>query len=215
MTAAGRRDRWVVAFSVLLAFFLWYATFIIRPFNFWLTMTFNTILLSVISFVAGKVPWSWKEWNRRNICIGVFAAIVLYGVFRLGHEILILANTYTGILPRRAENLNAIYASRTELPQYIIAALLFFPIGFGEEVYWRGFIQRFFQMRCGKGTAFLLTVILYTGVHLPTGNPVLILAAFICGVYWGGLYRYTGSLVPVLISHMLWDPFIFVIAPIR
>lgn len=151
----------------------------------------------------------------RNAGIGIAAAMALYGVFWLGHEILILANAYTGMLPRRAENLNAIYASRTELPQYIIAVLLFFPIGFGEEIYWRGFVQRFFQIKWGKGVAFLLTVILYTGVHLPTGNPVLILAAFICGIYWSGLYWYAGSIVPVLISHMLWDPFIFVIAPIK
>lgn len=201
--------------SVLLAFLLWYAAFIIRPFNFWLTMTFNTVLLSAISFAFGRTPWQKGEWNLRNTGIGILAAIVLYGIFWLGHEILILASTYTGMLPRRAENLNAIYASRAELPQYIIAVLLFFPIGFGEEIYWRGFIQRLLQTRRGKDTAFLLTVILYTGVHLPTGNPVLILAALICGIYWSGLYRYTGSIVPVLISHMLWDPFIFVIAPIK
>jgi membrane protease YdiL (CAAX protease family) len=206
---------WVVISSVLLAFFLWYATFIIRPFNFWLMMTFNTVLLSAISFIAGKAPWNKKEWNLRNTGIGILAAIALYGIFWLGHEILILASAYTGMLPERAENLNAIYASRAELPQYMIAILLFFPIGSGEEIYWRGFIQRSFQARWGKGIAFLLTVILYTGVHLPTGNPVLVLAAFICGIYWSGLYWYTGSLVPVLISHMLWDPFIFVIAPVR
>lgn len=215
MSLTGRRNWWVVTFSVLLAFFLWYATFIIRPFNFWLMMTFNTAFLSIVSFAAGKIPWQGEEWNLRNTGIGILAAIALYGIFWLGHEILILTSTYTGILPRRAENLNAIYASRAELPQCIIAVLLFFPIGFGEEIYWRGFIQRSFQTRWGKGAAFLLAVILYTGVHLPTGNPVLILAAFICGVYWSGLYWYTGSLIPVLISHMLWDPFIFVIAPIK
>jgi hypothetical protein len=215
MTLINRRNWWVVVFSVLLAFFLWYATFIIRPFNFWFMMTFNTLFLSIISFASGKIPWHRGDWSLRNISIGILAAMALYGIFWLGHEILILAGAYTGMLPRRAENLNAIYASRAELPQYIIAILLFFPIGFGEEIYWRGFIQRFFQMRWGKGTAFLLTVILYTGMHLSTGNPVLILAALICGVYWSGLYWYTGSLVPVLISHMLWDPFIFVIAPIK
>ncbi|HOE17787.1 MAG TPA: type II CAAX endopeptidase family protein [Syntrophorhabdaceae bacterium] len=205
----------VLIFSVLLAFFLWHTTFILRPFNFWLTMTFNTALLSAISFAAGKVPWQKREWGMRNIGIGIFAAIVLYGIFWLGHQVLILANTYTGLLPQRAENLSAIYASRAELPQYLVAALLFFPIGFGEEIYWRGFVQRSFQERWGKGAALLFTVILYTAVHLSTGNPVLILAAFICGIYWSGLYWYTGSLVPVLISHMLWDPFIFVIAPIQ
>jgi membrane protease YdiL (CAAX protease family) len=212
---SGLQNRTVITISVALAFFLWYATFIIRPFNFWLMMAFNTGLLSAISFISGGIPWRRKEWNLRNITLGVAAAVALYGVFWLGHEILILASTYTGILPRRAENLNAIYASRVELPQYLIAILLFFPIGFGEEIYWRGFVQRLFQARSGKGAAFFLTLVLYTGVHLPTGNPVLILAAFICGIYWGALYRYTGSLVPVLISHMLWDPFIFVIAPIR
>ncbi|MDD5010361.1 MAG: type II CAAX endopeptidase family protein [Syntrophorhabdaceae bacterium] len=215
MTLINRRNWWVVVFSVLLAFFLWYTTFIIRPFNFWFMMTFNTLFLSIISFASGKIPWHRGDWSLRNISIGILAAMALYGIFWLGHEILILAGTYTGMLPRRAENLNAIYASRAELPQYIIAILLFFPIGFGEEIYWRGFIQRFFQMRWGKGAAFLLTVVLYTGMHLSTGNPVLILAALICGVYWSGLYWYTGSLVPVLISHMLWDPFIFVIAPIK
>ncbi len=215
MTLTGRYAWWVVALSILLAFFLWYATFIVRPFNFWLTMTFNTVLLSVISFASGKIPWQKREWSLRNTGIGILAAIALYGIFWLGHEMLVLAGAYAGLLPRRAENLNAIYASRAELPQYLIAVLLFFPIGFGEEIYWRGFIQRFFLTRWGKGAAFLLTVVLYTGVHLSTWNPVLILASFICGVYWSGLYWYTGSLVPVLISHMLWDPFIFVIAPIK
>jgi membrane protease YdiL (CAAX protease family) len=144
MTLNNRHNWWVVALSVLLAFFLWYATFIVRPFNFWLTMTFNTVLLSAISFIAGKTPWNKKEWSLRTTGIGIAAAIVLYGIFWLGHEILILANTYTGMLPRRVENLNAIYSSRAELPQYIIAILLFFPIGFGEEIYWRGFFQRVF-----------------------------------------------------------------------
>ncbi|MBP6941910.1 MAG: CPBP family intramembrane metalloprotease [Syntrophorhabdaceae bacterium] len=215
MALTGRYTWWAAALSVLLAFVLWHTTFMVRPFNFWLTMAFNTALLSAVSFASGKIPWRKGEWSLRNTGIGILAAIALYGIFWLGHEMLILANAYAGLLPRRVENLNAIYASRAELPQYLIAILLFFPIGFGEEIYWRGFIQRLFQARWGKGAALLLTVVLYTGVHLSTGNPVLILAAFICGVYWSGLYWYTGSIVPVLISHMLWDPFIFIIAPIK
>jgi membrane protease YdiL (CAAX protease family) len=64
-------------------------------------------------------------------------------------------------------------------------------------------------------TAYFVTILLYAGIHLPTKNPVLILAALTCGVFWGGLYWATGRLVPVLVSHMLWDPAIFVIFPIR
>ena len=34
------------------------------------------------------------------------------------------------------------------------------------------------------------------------------------GLFWGGMYLKTGSLVPVLISHMIWDPLIFVLVPV-
>ena len=207
-------QRAVIA-SVVVAFILWFVTFNIRPFNFWLLMTINTVLLSAVSFYYGGFPCRFKEFNTRNIALGILSAAVLYGVFWVGHNILVLINEYTGLLPQRAENLNSIYANKGNVPPALVGMLLVFPIGFGEEIYWRGFVQRYFQGRQGKWVAFIITVVLYTGVHVPTANPVLILAAFICGIFWGGLYVCSGSLVPVLISHMVWDPFIFIIFPIR
>ncbi len=201
--------------SVVIAFILWFIAFNIRPFNFWLLMTINTVMLSAISFYFGGVPCRINEFNARNIAIGILSAALLYGVFWAGHNILIMANEYTGLLPQRAENLSSIYANKGNVPPALIGLLLVFPIGFGEEIYWRGFIQKYFQGRRGKWAAFVITVLLYTGVHLPTANPVLILAAFICGIFWSGLYLLVGSLVPVLISHMVWDPFIFIIFPIK
>jgi len=205
----------MIIISIILAFALWYATFIVKPFNFWLMMTFNTLLLSAVSFCWGGHFFRWREWSLRNILVGVGAAAVLYGIFFTGHHMLVWAGNNMGILPHRAENLNSIYANREIISPALIAALLFFPIGFGEEIFWRGFVQKFFQQKWGKAAAFIVTLVLYTGVHVPTANPVLILAAFICGAYWGGLYCFTGSLVPVIVSHMVWDPFIFIIFPIR
>ncbi|MCX5878747.1 MAG: CPBP family intramembrane metalloprotease, partial [Deltaproteobacteria bacterium] len=75
--------------------------------------------------------------------------------------------------------------------------------------------QRRVMGRWSARSAVRLTTLLYTAIHLPTGTPVLILAALTCGLFWGGFYWATGSLVPVLVSHMLWDPFIFVILPIK
>jgi membrane protease YdiL (CAAX protease family) len=34
-------------------------------------------------------------------------------------------------------------------------------------------------------------------------------------VTWGGLYLWSGSIVPVLISHMIWDPLVFIILPLN
>lgn len=211
-TSFLRKD---IVVSVAIAFILWFVTFNIRPFNFWLMMTINTVFLSAISFYSGGLPFRRNEFTVRNIVMGLVSAVILYGVFRVGHNILVLINEYTGLLPQRAENLNSIYANKGNVPPALVGLLLVFPIGFGEEIYWRGFVQRYFQGRQGKWAAFLITVVLYTGVHVPTANPVLILAALVCGIFWSGLYVCTGSLAPVLISHMVWDPFVFIIFPIR
>jgi membrane protease YdiL (CAAX protease family) len=96
----------------------------------------------------------------------------------------------------------------------MIALLLIFPIAPGEETYWRGLVQRRLTERVGPRAGLLLSASVYSMVHLPTLNPTLILTAFIGGLVWGALYELTGNLVPVIISHTLWDILIFVILPL-
>jgi membrane protease YdiL (CAAX protease family) len=127
----------------------------------------------------------------------------------------LVSRFFPALLPDPAGNIASVYANLGGLSPGLVAFLLFFPIGFGEEIFWRGFVQRRFRERWSARSAFVLTALLYTAIHFPTGNPVLILAALTCGLFWGGFYWATGSLVPVLVSHMLWDPFIFVILPIK
>jgi membrane protease YdiL (CAAX protease family) len=119
-----------------------------------------------------------------------------------------------GIIPNHEQNIANVYANKGSVPPWIIAMLLFFPIGFGEEIFWRGYLQRHLSEKYSKVFALILTVFFYTVVHLPTMNPILLLAAFLVGIYWGLIFMWRGSIVAALISHMLWDPFIFVIAPI-
>ena len=203
--------------SIILAFALWFVMFVVRPFNFWLMMSISTSFLAALSFAFGRRPLiSRGELTWKNILLGVLAAALLYVVFWMGNQaLIIISGAFPALLPDRAGNINAVYANRGMLSPIVVGVLLFFPIGFGEEVFWRGFVQAGFSHKLGTLAAFALTTLLYAGVHLPTGNPVLILAAFTCGVYWGGLYMAFGRLVPVLVSHMVWDPMIFVIWPIR
>jgi membrane protease YdiL (CAAX protease family) len=142
-------------------------------------------------------------------------AEALYAIFWLGNQFLIFVSMlFPYLLPDRSGNISSTSQSWIP-PPALVGALLFFPIGFGEEIFWRGFVQRRFTESWNPAAGFVLALLLYTGVHLPTGNPVLILAAFTCGAFWGGLYWVTGSILPVLISHMLWDPVVFVIWPIK
>jgi len=201
--------------GIVLAVILWYVMFVIRPFNFWLMMSFSTGLLSILTFFVMGRLWQRAEWNGRNILLGIASALLLWGVFWIGNHILIFISDIFPELPlQRAENINSVYANRGALSRYVVAALLFFPIGFGEEVFWRGFVQSSLQNKIKPLYAWLLATFLYMAVHIATGNPILLIAALVCGLFWGWMYWKTGSLVPVLISHMLWDPLIFIILPI-
>jgi membrane protease YdiL (CAAX protease family) len=202
--------------SIGLAFVLWIVMFVFRPLNFWVMLTFSTSLLAAIAFALGRPLIRSREFTAKNVLVGVLLAALLYAVFYLGNQFLLLVSRlFPALLPDPAENIASVYANLGGLSPSLVAFLLFFPIGFGEEIFWRGFVQRRFRERWSARSAFVLTTLLYTAIHLPTGNPVLILAALTCGLFWGGFYWATGSLIPVLVSHMFWDPFIFVMFPIK
>lgn len=202
--------------GLVLAFGLWFVMFVIRPLNFWLMMSFSTSLLAAMSFVFGRPLILRQELTWKNVLLGILAAAALYAVFWAGNEVLILmSRLLPTLIPDRAGNINAVYANRGTLSPLVVGILLFFPIGFGEEIFWRGFVQRQFGLKWSPLSAWLAATLLYAAVHLPTANPVLILAALTCGAFWGGLYALTGRLLPVVISHMVWDPVIFVIWQIR
>ncbi|MGE5842805.1 MAG: lysostaphin resistance A-like protein, partial [Deltaproteobacteria bacterium] len=195
---------------------LWGVMFVLRPFNFWFMLTFSTSLLSAVAFALGRPLLSGREFTAKNVFLGVILAALLYALFYAGNQFLMIFSKFCpSLLPDRAGNIASVYANLGGLSPALVGLLLFFPIGFGEEIFWRGFVQRRFGERGTATSAFVVTTLLYTAIHVPTGNPVLILAALTCGLFWGGFYWATGSLVPVLVSHMLWDPFIFVILPIK
>jgi hypothetical protein len=210
---AMQRGLWL---SIGLAFALWFIMFVLKPLNFWVMLTFSTSLLSALAFVLGRPLLSGREFTAKNVFLGVALAALLYAVFFVGNQFLmLLSRLFPSLLPDRAGNIASVYANLGGLSPALVGLLLFCPIGFGEEIFWRGYVQRRLGESGSAASAFALTTLLYTAIHVPTGNPVLILAALTCGLFWGGVYWATGRLVPVLVSHMLWDPMIFVVLPIK
>jgi membrane protease YdiL (CAAX protease family) len=86
-------------------------------------------------------------------------------------------------------------------------------IGPGEELFWRGYLQRKLSSKTGKWVGFIIALLMYTGVHIFTGNIMLILAAFICGLFWGWIYLKYNSMVINVISHTVWDIVVFLLLP--
>jgi CAAX protease family protein len=78
-------------------------------------------------------------------------------------------------------------------------------IGPAEELFWRGFVQS----RAGYVTSTLL----YGGAHVVTENFTLLGAATIAGAYWGLLRAVGLPMGALVVSHVAWDIWIFLIAP--
>ena len=100
-------------------------------------------------------------------------------------------------------------------PSWLIALLLLFIIGPAEELFWRGYVQRTLTQRWTANTGFVVTTLIYTAVHLPSMNFMLIMAAFTCGFCWGLLYRLFPQHFPaIVLSHARWDAAAFVWFPL-
>jgi membrane protease YdiL (CAAX protease family) len=138
--------------------------------------------------------------SAAEVAIGVVAAFVLYLVFYAGDRLLRWA------MPRLAAEVGDLYALRAETAPRAIPLVLLV-IGPGEELFWRGLVQA----RAG----FVLAVVGYTLVHVWERKPVLLVAAAVGGVFWGGLFAWRDTLVAPLVSHALWDLLIIVWLPVR
>jgi membrane protease YdiL (CAAX protease family) len=195
----------VTAASLVLAAMLWTLIFLVRPLNFWLMMSFSTLLLMVIAVLINREKIEFRP-RSRMLFLGVISGILLYTFFFVGFQL-------TRSNPIFNEGVAHVYDLRSATPNIFIAMLLVFPIAPGEEVYWRSLIQRRFMGKIGENAGFLFTASAYALVHLPTINLPLILTAFISGLVWGYLYKATGQLQPVIVSHVVFDLLIFVIAP--
>ncbi|MFN3270639.1 MAG: lysostaphin resistance A-like protein, partial [Candidatus Kapaibacteriota bacterium] len=94
--------------------------------------------------------------------------------------------------------------------------LLLFVIGPAEEIFWRGFIfTKLNEIRNKPYVNLFWATLLYTFVHIWALNLMLLIAAFVCGLFWGYLFLRNKSLVPVIISHSLWDFAVFVLFPLN
>lgn len=74
-----------------------------------------------------------------------------------------------------------------------------------EETLWRGVITRFAIERLGRVLGILAGTALYVAAHVVTLDPLLLVAAFACGLYWGILYALTDDLSAPIASHLVWD----------
>ncbi|HYE98699.1 MAG TPA: CPBP family glutamic-type intramembrane protease [Planctomycetota bacterium] len=83
-----------------------------------------------------------------------------------------------------------------------------------EELFWRGLVTRGVAERAGRGAGILAGALLFALAHLAAGNPLLIAAAFACGLFWGALAEASDSLSVPFAAHLAWDALALFVAPL-
>lgn len=195
---------------LILAFFFWFLLFSplsFLPLNFWVGMVIGTSLLAGTSLYVQRRKKELFHFSWSYVFIGICSAFILYFVFYVG-------NLLTGfLLPGADQNLASIYDIKEGYSPFLIGVLVFFIIGPAEEIFWRGFIQAELGNALGNIGGVLTASLLYALVHVWAGNLLLLGAAFVAGLFWGGLFIKYKSLWPVIISHSVWDVLVFLVFP--
>ena len=194
-----------VIIGVAVSFILWYFVFLTDFMtSFWYRVTSASILLALYAGYAGPSRLQISKFNQSEVVQGISAGIFLYALFYIGF------NLFRPLVEGGALN---VYTIREETSLILPAAFLLIT-SFCEEYFWRGYAQKNIVERMGRN-GVILTSLLYAAIHIPTNNLPLTAAALIAGLFWGILYKYSGSIWLVTFSHIVWTELIFVLLPLK
>lgn len=192
----------------VLAFVLWALIFAVDSGNFWVKVSLSAATLACISLALRREILEEIDFDLRALLLGLAAAAALYGIFVLGRFVSLHIFRFAG--PQIAE----IYHKGAGTSPWVISPLLFFVTGPGEEIFWRGFLQRGMQERFGGWPGYIIATTLYAFVHISSMNFMLVGAAAVAGAFWGMICWRTKNLAAVIISHSIWSTFIFMVMPL-
>jgi membrane protease YdiL (CAAX protease family) len=196
----------VIAGAILLAALGWFFTFGLGWGNFWVKIGITVVVVTGYSLVFQRPE---IRFRASSILLGFVSAVVLYAGFFLGSALA------PYVVPGAHTQVGGIYGMGEGSSKFWIFLLLFFVTGPGEEIFWRGFLQRNLEKRLGLVSGYVVATLIYGAVHVFSGNPMLILAALVAGAFWGAMYAWKHDLAALVVSHSFWSAFIFAVIPIR
>lgn len=177
--------------------------------NFWKMMTCSGLMLTVYSTWAAPGWWKNVRFGLTDIILGIALAAFMWGVFWLGEYF------STMIFGFARPQVDMIYGMKEGENPWILTALMLLIIGPAEEIFWRGYIQNTLSRRWNPNVGFIVTTLVYSLVHLPKMNFMLIMSAAVAGFIWGLAYRFFPERFgAILLSHALWDCAVFIWFPI-
>jgi hypothetical protein len=174
--------------------------------RFWPRMTWTGLTLGGLALLLSS-PARGARIRWWHVPLGLLSAAVLYLTFQLGDR---FARRF---VPSGEAEIRDIYALRTLRPRGEIATRLATIVGPAEELFWRGLVQAALMRRWGRWRGAALATLAYGSVHVTSGNFTLLGAAGVAGAHWCALYAAGVPLGALVVSHVAWDIWIFLVQP--
>jgi membrane protease YdiL (CAAX protease family) len=198
---SGRR----VAVGMVGATALWTAAFRGRT-RFWAKMAAGVGSLGAYALLANPALRRTRI-APRDLVSGVASASLLYGVFQVGDRVA------RRVMPNGGAEIDDIYRKRGLAPDPFIAASLALLIAPGEELFWRGLLNRYLAQELGPVAGNAVGATVYGAIHLVSGNLTLTGAAGVAGAFWSLQHLTEGRMGSLIVSHVAWDVWIFLVRP--
>ena len=173
---------------------------------FWYIFTGSILVLIAYSMFQGDVDDESSFFQY--IFIGAISGLLLYAIFWVGH---MLIGVFSLPFDKEIRKLYKWYAPSL-FWQYMALILVAAP---GEELFWRGFVQKRLMNYFKPITAILIGACLYASVSIYSGSTLLIFASLVSGVIWGMLYLWKKSMPLIIVSHIIFDLMIFMVLPFK
>lgn len=199
---------WTAVATAAILWFIMFSPWTAPLVNFWYTMTAAAIILTTLATCFCREWIKDIRLNNTQITLGITIATILWGVFWIGDKV------SQWIFSFARPQVDMIYSIKSGTSPILVGILLIAIIGPAEEIFWRGYVQRSLTKRWNANIGFIVTLALYTLIHIWSMNFMLVMAALVVGGCWGLLYRLKPQwLTALVISHAVWDACAFVVFP--
>ncbi|MGG3737116.1 CPBP family intramembrane glutamic endopeptidase [Aeribacillus pallidus] len=189
--------------SIGLAHILLYLTFIDKD-VFW--YLYGAALLFLISYTILNESIDDHLPAPTYIVYGIISGILIYLIFWIGYEVL---SALSSTIKKDVAWLYNRYKPM-QFWHFIVLFLVLIP---GEEIFWRGFVQKRLSRYFQPALAIIIASFLGASVFWYAGKWALMIAAFVGGLVWGALFEWKRSIPLLIVSHLVVDILIFIVFP--
>jgi len=138
--------------------------------------------------------------------VGMFALWQILQTYQIAQEIFLIPREMASFVEGIERESNSFFAKlfvSTNVVELLLALIVGCAIpGISEELLFRGVAQRSFERALRPATAIALAAFIFATLHL---NPVNWMALFLLGIFFGYVAQRTGSILPTILCHFLFN----------